>query len=249
VIQFITKKSKFYSRSEIWFYNHQASIETDNTLFYHSFVKPTHLVSGLHEITSLEIDLTQHQDEIFNGFKPNYKNEIRRAKNEEITHEVYENPSQGILELYMKSYIMFHTAKKLEGGVSKERIKSFVKSNNFTLTTTSVKGKPICYHSYILDKGTLNTVILFQSHHELSIHDNKFRGFANKLHHLEDLLYFKRTGLKKYDFGGVDFINTENIAKFKCGFGGNLVKRYHFQETKGIYRILCAAKRLLNFKI
>lgn len=178
-------------------------------------------------------DLSISEDEIFSGFKSNYRNEIRRADKGDYTIEWFE--SKDILkdDKHLAEFEKLHeqmlTDKdkaELVQNYNHMQIMAFIEQKCFVLTRAESPDGGIVYHGYLCDG---ETAILQHSCSDFrnGTVNRTSAGRLNKLLHWEDMKHFKTLGYKIYDWGntfdeGPDY--TNGIDKFKAGFGGVSIK-------------------------
>ena len=231
-----TKNTFLYSRQEVWFYNGEKVTRTSNNMYYQSFVKPSFEVSYLKETLTTLIDLRENEEVLFSQVDGKYRNEIRRAEKLNAMFKCEDKPDSSFLTSYLKSYSQFAKVKSLDPNLSLERLKAFSESEVLRITSVSIDEKVVTIHAYLVDDKQV--AVLLYSHHNVDYADNAARGFANKFHHWKDIMFFKQNGIKHYDMGGLDFVNTPGIAEFKKSFGGTEHKAYNFQTTSRLYKLL-----------
>jgi len=235
MLSVITKNSVFYSRQEVWFYNSEKIRHTNNDMYYCAFSKPIFKTEYIEEVTTRLIDLRQSKDYIYNDVDDEIKYSIRRGERTGFVHNVIEKPNEQDLYSYYKSYNKFEKYKEWDNSLSLERLRIFAENNALRISKALINDEDITIHIYLVDD--LKRAVLLYSHHNVDYNDYKNRGFANRYHHWNDIMYFKNTGTEIYDIGGVDFVNTPGIANFKKLFGGKSHKQYNFQTTSGLYSV------------
>jgi lipid II:glycine glycyltransferase (peptidoglycan interpeptide bridge formation enzyme) len=236
MLSVITKNMLLYSRQEVWFYNGGKIKSTSNDMYYQSFIKPVFDVKYLRETQTTLINLLEDSENLFNGIKPGYRYEIRRAEKLNAAFQVIEKPDNECLRYYLESYAEFAKTKELDPSLNFARLKAFSGSGALRITKVLISGQVVTMHSYLVDDN--ERVVLLYSHHNVAYTDKVARGFANKFHHWSDMKYFKEKGIKYYDMGGLDFVNTPGIAEFKKSFGGTEHIAYNFQTTSRLYGLL-----------
>jgi len=202
-----------------------------------SFIRPNFKTNYFKEVTTLLIDLKQDKESLFNGIKPNFRNEIRRAESISCRHLINETPNEKDIKELIKNYSRFAGKSGLEEDLSPERLNVYAKNHLLIVTEVLYEGKGIATHVYILHGQ--NSTALLLSYYNVDFNDNAIRGYANKFLHWKDMEHFKEKGFAFYDFGGIDTVDTpEGIAKFKQSFGGKLVNGYNFSAVSGLYGFL-----------
>lgn len=187
---------------------------------YTSFrgTKP-HLFKEHHGLTSY-IVLDQDMDLIFQKFKSNYRNEIRKAISLGI-----ECSQEESLDSFISYYNDFASKRNLTSIKSNH----VLKYNNYIITQATYNNIVLTYHTYIMDEENKIVRLLYSASNRLDENiETKVVGYANKLLHYKDFELFKNKGYLTYDFAGIcdnpkDKVRY-GIGQFKKGFGGELVK-------------------------
>ena len=182
---------------------------------------------------------------IFSGFLPNYRNEIRKAEKDGLVIEFTKD-----FDWYLNFHNEFSISKglpivrkELLAAYQDDLIVSFVKCDDIIL----------CAHVHQI-YPTIGVVrLLFSSSYRFKILGNsQLVGRANKWLHWEDMKNFKEMGIVYYDFGGYSgsAIDQKKIGidKFKKGFGGNLVETIEYTSISyycfsGVYYFV---KKIIN---
>lgn len=204
------------------------------------------------EFETLLSDLTETEEAIIANFSKNCRYEVRRAAKEKIETEIKTGSAlteEDIAE-FCDFFVEFWASKGVEYqeiDKLKREIMEYAGQNAFAITSASVNGKKIVYHTYVTDDTCVrlyHSASLYRQDAEVA---QSLVGMANRYLHKEDMLYFKRAGKTAYDWGGAG--RTEeviNITRFKESFGGTPVTYYDFTEVKGFRAKLVV--RLSNWK-
>src|SRR5262249_2119895 len=101
--------------------------------------------------------------------------------------------------------------------------------DHLTLTKAVLQGEPLVMHCYLVHGHSSRARLLHSASTYHGVQDSAKRGLigrANRFLHFEDMLHFKRSGLRLYDLGGyaLDTSDPKRLAinEFKDGFGGEL---------------------------
>ena len=172
---------------------------------------------------SVQIDLTQSEEEILQGCKSNTRNEIRRGIKEGYIVEKIENTSE-----FVSFYNEFAKEKHLSR-VREENISSYEKI--YLYKVSKEDGTVLSMHASVGDLEAGIVSLLYSASVRLQEGiDRKSVGFANRLLHYREFIEFKRIGYKLYDFTNVCLDEKQpekyKIGLFKQGFGGNIVEYY-----------------------
>jgi len=187
------------------------------------------------------INLEQSADEILRQMKSNTRNEIRRAIRENLRVEQNEN---------VEDFIIFYNNFAEGKGLSKIGIENVTKYPDFRVFKVIYGDVVLSQHVHMVDKEAgISRLLYSASARFYDKVDSKFIGMGNRLLHFEEFKYFKKIGIKTYDWGGV-YIGQKDkakmgIARFKKSFGGKVVEQYNY--TSIIYLLLVKIKSLIGF--
>lgn len=221
----------------------------------HPLESDGHLLSATHYQTLVN-DLTETEQEIMARFRSNVRNEIRRAKKEEVEVENYDSNKlkdrRDVIAEFDKHHQNMCKQKGMPIKSERKTLQAYVNSNALSITIAKRDGIECVYHIYICDKEQRSKVRLL---HSVSVFrellDNAERndiGRANRMLHYEDMIHFKKLGYAKYDWGGYsEKPEHKNIAEFKAGFGGYVenINRYVF-ACSWMAKIVVSLKRMLR---
>lgn len=187
------------------------------------------------QFNSLLSDLRLSEDELFSQFAKVNRYDIRRSfKDDFILHFYDQNElisNNSFYNSYETVYEKMYYDKGLEAKAPIKSMKLYAQNKAMIVSSVVWKGKPIVYHTYIVDGVHARLWMSCSSFRDSD--DKQFRallGRANKRLHFEDMKQLKRLGYKSYDWGGIS--NPENpngIDKFKMSFGGKAIT--YFDET------------------
>ena len=203
-----------------------------------------------HKQYSAITDLTLCRDDIFSSFASNLRNEIRRAKREEVTVR-FCTGDDAIEQLpeFAETFRHLYEEKGEKEELPVKEMKTFAEENALMISAASVSGEAKVFHSYIYDGNSCRLTFSCSEFRAASSKEEK-QSFAraNKLLHWEDMLYFIDKGLSVYDWGGLTSPEEPNgIDKFKLSFGCKPVEYYNivFPVTlKG--RLVTGAKSFIK---
>jgi lipid II:glycine glycyltransferase (peptidoglycan interpeptide bridge formation enzyme) len=235
--------------AEIWYnYNEQPDRKID-VLRYKYVAERKEKAASFEELWTLLIDLGKTEDELFSLIRKNTRYEINRARNKDNIESVALLKKGQKNEEKLKQYIDFFNAfaeSKNRSHIHFSDLEQFY--NNGTLCvrfaraparSASVGNDPLTMHAYIISD---NTARLHQSSSLFrNSEDSEYKnlvGRANRLLHWEDLLYFKKEGVRWYDFGGwyggaatsQSYREQLLIDQFKESFGAEKKREYSFIE-------------------
>ena len=183
-----------------------------------------------HKQYSAITDLTLCRDDIFSSFASNLRNEIRRAKREEVMVRfcIGDDAIEQLPE-FAETFRHLYEEKGEKEELPVKEMKTFAEENALMISAASVSGEAKVFHSYIYDGNSCRLTFSCSEFRAASSKEEK-QAFAraNKLLHWEDMLYFIDKGLSVYDWGGLTSPEEPNgIDKFKLSFGCKPVEYYN----------------------
>lgn len=182
------------------------------------------------EAYSSQMDLSLSVEDILSQFSKTRRYEVRRAKQRDSLMVqfcmTFDEEELRAFEAYYNQFAL-ETQELYSLGVRK--VEALWKSGQFVLAKIMDEHSEIlAMHGYIMDRKK-GIVALFSSssHFRVNREKSALISRANSLLHYESMIYFKKSGFKVYDFGGV-YLGEENphyksIADFKRSLGGEIV--------------------------
>jgi hypothetical protein len=169
-------------------------------------------------LQSLRTDLARSVNEIVAAFDATCRNEIRRADSrDELYYEV------------IRFYDKFARQKGI-WSMDCRWLGSAAAAHQLVLSHSSRDSEQLVWHAYLC-VGVM--AILMYSASCFRGKDSAYRslvGRANRRLHWLDMLYFKRAGVRYYDWGGMfpdeSTADRAGINQFKRMFGGRPVRAY-----------------------
>jgi hypothetical protein len=172
---------------------------------------------------SLLTDLTEERDAIANRFNETCRYQVRRADTKDgLTGDFITDP-EGRLEEFCAFYDAFAQQKSL-APCDRQWLAAACKARELALASASRDGEALVWHAYVMSGKTAQlqyTGSCFRNH------DKAYRalvGRANRWLHWKCLLWFKESGMSRYDWGGLfedeSVPERAGINEFKRTFGG-----------------------------
>jgi hypothetical protein len=236
-------RNNYVSIGEIWFDEEIEKLPNVDVIYYIHRSQP---IPGIkyQEFYTILIDLTKEQNELWQDISKNDQYKIRRAgERDNLIYEFWygQQINDEILENFVNFYDKFANIKGLSDA-KMSRLKSHAASGILDIShIKSENGEPLVWHVHYHD---YNRAFLLHSASMVSEQDSNYNsllGRANRYHHWQDMLRFKDSGAKIYDFGGWYAGKTDQkklgINKFKEKFGGEIVKNFNYkcgQTWKGM---------------
>jgi lipid II:glycine glycyltransferase (peptidoglycan interpeptide bridge formation enzyme) len=183
-------------------------------------------------------------EEIHSKFSSSHKRYIKKAGSEGVTCNVNSD---------RKKFILFYNDFAKSKGLN---ILDIDRSDEYggdiwKASYAVLDGQILAVHSYLEDQES--GIVRLMESGSLRLNNNYDPGKiaqANKLLHDFDIKYFKERGLKYYDFGGWDDI--QSLLEFKEAFGAYPISifnyfTYTFVFKEKLKEIAAALKKTINF--
>jgi hypothetical protein len=178
------------------------------------------------------IDLTQSEEDLWNGVTPQTRKLVRQATRLGVTIEPVAALTEPLWEQFLGAYRKLWSRKHQAGALGVGQIHELIESGRFDLSISrNVDGRILSWHSYVRCNGRARLQTTISDMDTARGPDwNNLIGRAHRLHHWRDMLRFKAEGIATYDLGGVYRGNDDqeqiNIARFKQLFGGHFADTY-----------------------
>ncbi len=217
---------------DVWFDEPWSRQGCDLILFYH-WSRPENR-SAQAEVHSLELDLTKPEEAIFAGFTSSTRNQVNRARKEEVIFDSWTAPPAGIIDEFFSFFAEFTRERGLEETAANANwLRRYAAQQGILLTRASdADRKPLVWHSYYRNAEwvrQLQSVSFFSSSQEKEQRNAVAR--ANRFLHWMDMLECRRLGIAHFDFGGFYSGDSDQkllrVNAFKQEFGGIRTLRYH----------------------
>jgi hypothetical protein len=241
---------------EVWYKINDGEQDTKSCLYeYYCLDEKIPVYKGYRKLDSsdfftLQTDLTESKEELFNKIEKNTRYEIRRAEKEGAS--IVFNFSKDLLlnsdtlAQFDEEYVKMYNKKGMNISSIKDRITELAKKENIIITEGKLNNITYAYHVYLLCDKTARLTFSVSNFREniASNVDKNMIGRLNRWLHYEDMILLKENGFDVYDWGGYDIKeNLAGINKFKKYFGGILTKQYNGKTTNSlllwvIYKLL-----------
>jgi hypothetical protein len=178
------------------------------------------------------IDLRRPTGALFGAIRKSTRYEIRRSgARDELTWERWNGEQGGALGTFCAFYDRFAAQKGLRG-VNRQWLSLLAGTGGLELSRIS-RGPddPLVWHAYYRSNGRavlLHSASLFRG--AAGRDRRQLVGRANRLHHWQDLVWFRAAGESTYDLGGW-YAGGEDQERlrvnwFKAQFGGSVVREF-----------------------
>lgn len=181
-------------------------------------------------------NLLATEEEILANIKKNCKYEIKRAEREGAIVNVYTDfkslKDNKVIEKFELTYNAMFKAKGLRNVFNKNLVIAAAKNGYLVITTCMTTEEPeyVVFHAYLADGN--NTVLMYSASPLWEYGDKdkaNLIGRMNKHLHWKDIEWFKNSGYKRYEWGGISNPDLPNgIDKFKMEFGGKQECFYNY---------------------
>ena len=166
--------------------------------------------------------------DILSKFSKSIRYEIRKSENDSIRITFYDKDCiknmRFILHDFKNSYMHFCDLcnnDDLKRVYDEKLIETYIENDCFLLTRAEYESGGI-YHAYFYSDD--NACLWYSvSDFRRPVVDRNLAARANKRLHIEDMKYFKRNGIKYYDWGNISSrynAHPNGIDRFKESFGG-----------------------------
>jgi hypothetical protein len=229
----IVTKSHFCTLGEIWYDEDPNQIVGLDVISYRQWAHP---IAGFQfdESYTMQVDLTESQDELWSRIGKNCRYKIKRAAaKDHVLYEYWEHPDAHVINEFSDFYDRFAAQKDLVK-ISRASLANRVNAGVIDLSHVKLKdGTSLVWHAHY--RSNHGALLLYSA--SIKNKDNtayqSVLGRANCYHHWQDILRFKTAGLWFYDFGGWDTGNNQTwlgINSFKEKFGGEIVKYFNYSQ-------------------
>jgi lipid II:glycine glycyltransferase (peptidoglycan interpeptide bridge formation enzyme) len=235
--------------SEIW---HSKSIELKDIFrptSYINYIGPRtilHFFFIRKKIYTYITNLEEEEDIIWQKIRKNVKYEINKGQKEKLVIDYFEKQNQSE---FIRLYNIFALKKGLHS-ISQTNFNKYPTDTIF-ISKISLVNEPLSYHVYLHDNQNSIIRLMYSiTNLEIEIDNEKSKqiGVANKYLHWQDIRFFKKNGIKTYDWGGIaketTNQNLNGINNFKISFGG--YEKMYYNYTSISYLILKFLKALIK---
>lgn len=197
-------------------------------------------------------DLTRPENELSAAINKNVRYEIRRSEKDGIEIRFYTKneieKSPQLPGLFADMYERMYRSKGSDTRLNMTAVKKYVEIGAIVFSTVWHEGEMLVFHSYICDGEDTRLLHSASCFREGDADVQAMTGRANKRLQWEDMLYFKKKGLLRYDWGGIsDFENPNGIDEFKLKFGGEKTTYYNvFAGNTPCGKLAVAAMKLMK---
>jgi len=182
-------------------------------------------------------DLREPADRIWGKFERFTRQEIRQAEKLGDRVEIISNGPAALPD-FLSVYNAFAASRPGVWALSRRAAGRY--ASNSDVRVLYLDGQPAVVNMVMRDPQAHRVRGIFSASRRLEATDKRnarLFGHLNRLLHWRNMLLYQEQGFRTYDWGGVSPDAADGIAKFKCSFGGQLVR-------ENIY--FCARARRLS---
>lgn len=235
----ISYQKKFLKVNQIWYPNDVTISELlrqkrkADILFVHGV--PVRETEGsfrkAQEFHTCMNDLTLSEEDLLAAVNKTVRYQFRRSEKDHIEIRFYTREdirkSPELISNFSDIYERMYQSKGSDTKLNVPAVKRYLEADAIIFSAVWHEGEMLVFHSYICDAEDTRLLHSASCFREESA-DQSMIGRANKRLHWEDILYFKKKGLLRYDWGGIsDFENPNGIDEFKLKFGGEKITYYN----------------------
>lgn len=235
----ISYQKKFLKVNQIWYPN-DVTVSTllgqkrkADILFVHGapIGETKGSFRGWQEYHTCMNDITRTEEDMLAAVNKAVRYQIRRSEKDNIEICFYTKDdirkSPELLSTFADIYARMYQSKGSDTKLNMTAVKKYLEADAILFSAVWRGGEMIVFHSYICDATDTRLLHSASCFREESA-DQSMIGRANKRLHWEDILYFRKKGLLRYDWGGIsDFENPNGIDEFKLKFGGEKITYYN----------------------
>ncbi len=195
--------------------------------------------------------ITKPEDELLAAVNKAVRYQFRRSEKDQIEIRFYMRAdieqSPELMDTFAEIYERMYQSKGSDTKLNVSAIQKYLEADGIVFSAVWHEGEMLVFHSYICDATDARLLHSASCFREESA-DQSMIGRANKRLHWEDILYFKKKGLLRYDWGGIsDFDNPNGIDEFKLKFGGQKITYYNvFAGNTLLGKLAVTAMKLLK---
>ena len=222
-----------YRKIEIWFCNNR-----DLNLNFYENVDLVEFKESHYKFKKYFLEfrngiknLTLSKSQIFSSLDNKFRYEVGRAQRESMFCQALQVDNFDLFNDIYEMYVKFSHTKKIDF-IKKGILKKYIENDSLYITYATLKRTDIILQYHIYFKN-LNEAVLLASFLNLNVFENiesKFFGWANRLLHWEDMLFFKENNVRIYNLGGMGnppSARNKNIIKFKAEMNPE-IKTYYY---------------------
>lgn len=205
------------------------------------------------EFTTLFIDLRKTEEELFSDFKRSTKQSINKMTRDTVTEfSMIESPTDEDMQEFIEHFNTFAKNKGIYE-CDPTLLYNLRDLGKLRIAKASHLHEVLCLFAFIMDDK--RTSAQYECNMRFSNLENpdkvRLISHANKMLEFFSMKWFKEQGVEVYDMAGLTFDESNeqatNIDRRKMGFGGSVVKEYHFMHPvtlKG--KLFVESKKIVN---
>ena len=172
-------------------------------------------------------NLRMDDDQFLRSFKPNTRNEIRRAEKEGCLFET---------NIPFEKFVTYYNKFATEKGLVNIDVGTLAKYNRIVTTSSIIMNdfgtmQILAMHATLFSEEDKSATLMYSCSPRLEDGiDSKLIGWGNRYLHYRDFILFRNMGAERYEWNGICVNSREHecygIRKFKLGF--------HSEEVENI---------------
>ncbi len=179
---------------------------------------------------SIVTDLSVEESAVTGGFGKDCRYKIRRAETKDGLDMEFITDPEGRLEEFRAFFDAF-AKQKSYWPCDQKWLRAACDAGQLVLASASRNGEALVWHAYLVSGSTAWLQYTGSCFRDKDNEHRALIGRANRWLHWKEMLRFKETGIRRYDWGGLfeDESVPENagINRFKKDFGGQEVRTYN----------------------
>jgi hypothetical protein len=179
----------------------------------------------------LVTDLDGDEAGLIRQFAQNCRQSIRQAETKDQLQFEFIGSPKGRLGEFCAFYDAFARQKSL-ASCDRQWLDAACRARQLTLSLAHRDGEPLVWHAHLLSEKTVGLQYSVSCFRNRESEYRTLIGRANRWLHWQEMLWFKKLGMERYDWGGLfeDDSTPERagINRFKRSFGGRLERTYDY---------------------
>ncbi len=209
---------------------------------------------GCAEFSTLLINLEKDADDILSSMSKGTRYKIHRAAKRDNLKYSHMKP---VTINDIKKFCRFYNdviGSKSASRADPNRLQRYARHGCLDLSNVqSETGHILAWHAHIIINSRARLLLSASKREIPGVQiTNAGIGRANRYAHWQDMLRYKKNGIRVYDFGGWYSGHEDKkkltINEFKAGFGGDVVKNYNCEKALTIFGHLYRVVRRLRKK-
>lgn len=184
------------------------------------------------EFHTVLIDLSREEPALFGAMRRGCRYKVRRAaERDALTYDCADATERpDLLARFHALYEDFARRRRLPAPAREWLSLTASTGNLYVSRVGDADGRELTWHTHYFSGSRATLLHSAPTPHAEAAAGRSLTGRANRFHHWQDILYFRRLGAALYDLGGWYSGDTDEqrlgINRFKEEFGGRVVKNF-----------------------